>query len=243
MPKKVIVAEANAEPKEAETASGEIVSDSDETIEPQSPKEEPEPTSVGGLKVEPVPEKPKRKYTKKTKEEQAETVVVKKAVMVKPKPKKPVKPKVEKVIYVVEKEDGDVEEVKRPPKKLSAKERKAQEIEAAALKAEVSAGKQLARKKSGAIDGRSMPKERSEAQKAATARLVEMNRKKREDKLKAQQEGIKESVKEVLVEAVKNPKSLSSRDNTPVPQRPVPTAPIPIPRKKTKSELARELLG
>ncbi len=203
--------------------------DSDDTIEPE-PEPEPEP-------------KPKRKYIRKQKEENIE---VKKAVLVKKEKAKP-KKKVEKVVYIVQDDKtNDVEEVNRPFKKLTKKQAVALEREEQALKQEIEAGKQLVRTKKGMVDKRSSKTTRTAAQIEATKRLVEMNRLKREQKMKANNDEVKESVsrtvKEVLSDVIKNPRSLSNGKTRPEQTKSEPID-IPAPLKKSKEQLMKELLG
>ncbi len=205
--------------------------DSDETIEEAEPEPEPEPA------------KPKRKYTKQPKE-----IEVKKAVLVKKEKVKP-KKKADKVVYIVQDEKtGDVEEVGRPFKKLTKKQALAIEREEEAVKEEIEIGKQLVRTKKGMVDKRSKPA-RTAAQVEATKRLVEMNKLKREQKMKEHNNEVKETVsktvKEVLSDVIKNPRSLSNGKTRPEPAK---TEPIDIPQplnnqRKSKEQLMKELLG
>ena len=228
--------------------------DSDSTIEPeditdQTPEEPEEPTELEEPTepVEPEPEpiepvkqkrgrgRPKGSKTKNRKPEPE--VVVKEAVLVKPKAK-PKKPADKKVVYVVQDPDtGEVTETARPPAKLTIKQSKAIEKEEEALAAELEVGKRLVRTKKGGIDNRSF-KPRTQAQIDATARLVAAN-KARYEARKAQKElelqqlqnAMKQDVRDVLVEAISNPKSLRS------------TTPTNPTRPSSAKQLGKQLLG
>jgi len=216
--------EEQKEENDEELVETEYEEDSDETIEPET---EPEPEV-----------KPKRKYNRKPNE----NIKVKKAVVVKGKSK----PKPEKVVYLVQDKDTlDLEELSRPFRKMTKKQATAIEREEEAVKQEIESGKVLVRTKKGVVDRRSKP-ERTAKQIEATKRLVEMNRLKREHKMKAHNDEVKETVsntvKEVLGEAIRNPRSLSREKNRPEPVKSEPID-IPSPVKKTRGQLMKDLLG
>ena len=175
--------------------------DSDETIASQPEEEllEDEEEQVVKEAVELVqePTKPKRGRPKGA----TNKVHVVKAIKI---PKERVK-KPKPVVYVVENEDGSLEQVPSTnvieDQKLTKKQTKA--IQARELKEETEAriGKAVKVTKAGTVDNRCV-KPRSEAQIAATARLVENNRLRRlkqtEDKKAKTEELIKGSVEKVI---------------------------------------------
>ena len=116
----------------------------------------------------------------------------------------------EKVIYMIPDGNGGFEEVKNP-KPLCKKDLKKLDLEKQAKQDEIELGKKLIRKKSGAVDMRSKNK-RTEKQIENAKKLVEFNKKKREDKLKMQKEQlnstIKEQVQDSMIEVVSKPLSV-----------------------------------
>jgi len=220
--------------------------DSDSTIEPEPEPIEPETEPVESTEEEPEPEptepvKPKRprgrpKGSKTVNRKPPPEIVVKEAVLVKPKAKPKKKPDT-KVVYVVQDPDtGEVTETDRPPEKLTIKQSKAIEKEELALAAELEAGKRLVRTKKGGVDNRSF-KPRTQAQIDATARLVAANKaryeaRKAQKQLELQelQNAMKQDVRDVLVEAINNPKSL--RSTTPT-----------TPTRPSAKQLGKQLLG
>ena len=137
------------------------------------------------------------------------------------KPVKATKPKThtkevikkEKIIYMIPDNNGGYKEVKNPPK-LTKKDIKRHENELEVQKQEELLGRKLIRKKNGTADKRSSNTKavRSEAQIAASKRLVELNKKRREDKLKLKEqkekskmEDIKEEISDTIINVVSKP--------------------------------------
>jgi len=186
----------------------EIDYDSDETLasqpeeEPEELLEEEEVDPVVKEAVELVQEqkpKPKRGRPKGALNKAPEAV---KAIKI---PKERVK-KPKPVVYIIENEDGSLEQIPeanviKEDQKLTKKQTKA--IQARELKEETEnrIGKSVKVTKAGTVDNRCV-KPRSEAQIAATARLVENNRLRRlkQTELKKQktEELIKGSVEKVI---------------------------------------------
>ena len=167
--------------------------DSDETIEPYDEvvKEE-----IIEQPVEPIKEVVKKKKGRPSKplaEKLAKQVVVK-----------------EKIIYMVQNDKGEYEKAKNP--KMSARDLKKIELQKEKEAKEIELGKKLIQRKNGKIDNRSV-KQRTPAQIEATRRMVEANKKRREEKKNQKQqdnkkivkESVKESVKEVLQEPFYEP--------------------------------------
>ena len=113
----------------------------------------------------------------------------------------------EKVIYMIPDGNGGFEEVKKP-KPLCKKDLKKIELEKEVKQNEIELGKKLVRKKNGTTDLRSKNK-RTEKQIENAKRLVEYNKKKREEKLKLQKEQLNETIKEQvqdsMIEVVSKP--------------------------------------
>jgi len=137
------------------------------------------------------------------------------------KPVKEMKPKrhtkeiikTEKIIYMIPDNNGGYTEVKNPPK-LTKKDIQKHENEIEVQKQEELLGKKLVRKKNGAADKRSSNTKaiRTPAQIAASQKLVALNKKKREDKLKAietkeklKMENIKDEITETIIDVVSKP--------------------------------------
>ena len=116
----------------------------------------------------------------------------------------------EKVIYMIPDGNGGFEEVKNP-KPLCKKDLKKIELEKQVKQNEIELGKKLVRKKNGTTDLRSKNK-RTEKQIENAKKLVEFNKKKREEKLKLQKEQlnntIKEQVQDSMIEVVSKPLSV-----------------------------------
>ena len=108
----------------------------------------------------------------------------------------------EKVIYMIPDGNGGFEEVKNP-KPLCKKDLKKIELEKEVKQNEIELGKKLIRKKSGAVDMRSKNK-RTEKQIENAKKLVEFNKKKREEKLKLQKEQLNETIKEQVEDSMIN---------------------------------------
>ena len=200
-------------------------SSSDESIEPISPKE----TTVEVIEEEDydylVKEKKKeiykddkpKKEKKLSKKEKKEIDDYNSSYGVEPqykkktkgRPKKPIEEKLakqvitkEKIIYMVQNEKGEFEKAKNP--KLTAKELKKMELEKEKERKEIELGKRLQTRKNGKIDNRSS-KPRTPAQIEATRKLVEANKKRREEKNKYKKEETKQIVKDSVREVVNEP--------------------------------------
>ena len=137
------------------------------------------------------------------------------------KPVKELKPKrhtkevikTEKIIYMIPDNNGGYVEVKNPPK-LSKKDIQKHENELEVQKQEELIGKKLIRKKNGTADKRSVNTKavRTPAQIAASQKLVALNKKRKEDKLKeiekkekSKMENIKEEITETIIDVVSKP--------------------------------------
>jgi len=137
------------------------------------------------------------------------------------KPVKATKPKThtkevikkEKIIYMIPDDSGGYKQVTNPPK-LTKKDIKKHENELEVQKQEELLGRKLVRKKNGTADKRSSNTKavRSPAQIAASKRLVEMNKKKKEDRLKLKEqkekskmEDIKEEISDTIINVVSKP--------------------------------------
>lgn len=202
-------------------------SSSDESIEPQSPKQtkvkvldeeelydyvvqEEETLKVNDKQVMKV-HKPSKKIKKnKIKEVEVEEIKPKKP---KGRPKKPIEEKLakqvitkEKIIYMVQNDKGEYEKAKNP--KITSRELKKMELQKEKEKKEIELGKTLQTRKNGKIDNRSA-KTRTPAQIEATKRMLEANKKRREEKntykKEAQKQVIKDSVREVVNEPFYQP--------------------------------------
>jgi len=137
------------------------------------------------------------------------------------KPVKPTKPtkhtkeiiKTEKIIYMIPDNNGGYKQVKHAPT-LTKKDIKRHENELEVQKQEELIGRKLIRKKNGTADKRSSNTKalRSPAQIAASKKLVEMNKKRKEDRLKALEqkeksklEDIKEEISDTIINVVSKP--------------------------------------
>lgn len=169
----------------------------------ESPIEAPTESPIEAIEAIKT-EKPKRGRPKGTKNNET---VVKKVVKI---PKSKLKPKKQKIVYVVEEDDGSIREIDKneimPKRKLTKKEAMLIENEQEAEKLELEHGKQLCRTKKKKVDKRSTT--RTAAQIAATKRLVEMNKNRRLKRLQEDKSEIKQAVTEVIQSAV--------QDKTPV---------------------------
>ena len=108
----------------------------------------------------------------------------------------------EKIIYMIPNSNGEYEQVKNP-KPLTKKDLKKIELEKQAKQDEIELGKKLVRKKNGSTDMRSK-NTRSEKQIENSKRLVEFNRKKKEDRLKLQKEELNNTIKEQVEDSMIN---------------------------------------
>ena len=178
-----------------------VNSDSDETLDDETVlsdnDEELEPIVKEVL--EEVRDKPKRGRPKGSLNKPAQVVTAVK--IPKPRVKKP-----KKTVYVVEQEDGSLEpideaDIVKEDVELTKKETKALEAENLKAETEKQLGKTVKITRKGTVDNRGV-KPRTEAQIAATARLVENNRLRRlkntEAKKEQTQELIKDSVEKVI---------------------------------------------
>jgi hypothetical protein len=98
--------------------------------------------------------------------------------------------------------NGGFEEVKNP-KPLCKKDLHKIQLEKEVKQNEIELGKKLVRRKNGTADLRSKNK-RTEKQIENSKKLVEFNRKKREEKLKLQKEQLNESIKEQVEDSMIN---------------------------------------
>lgn len=189
-------------------------SSSDESIEPQSPNE----TEVEVIEEEDYDYLVKQKHKEIYKDDSE--FKPKKEKKPKGRPKKPLEEKLakqvitkEKIIYMVQNDKGEFEKAKNP--KLTAKELKKMELEKEKERKEIELGKRLQTRKNGKIDNRSA-KTRTPAQIEATRKLVEANKKRREEKSKYKKEEhkqiVKDSVREVVNEPFYQPKPVKPID-------------------------------
>ena len=136
------------------------------------------------------------------------------------RPKKPIEEKLakqvitkEKVIYMVANDTGGYDEIN--PKRLGKRELRKIELEEQAKKEEIELGKKLIRRKTGAVDKRSK-NTRTEKQIENAKKLVAFNKKRKEDKLKQEQENlnkvIKETVTDTVVDVVSKPISVIKQE-------------------------------
>tara|TARA_R100001463_G_scaffold51255_2_gene101838 strand:+ start:3802 stop:4395 length:594 start_codon:yes stop_codon:yes gene_type:complete len=110
----------------------------------------------------------------------------------------------EKVIYMVQNENGEYEKMKKP--KFTARELKKMELEKEKEKKELELGKKLIQRKNGKIDKRSIGgKTRTLAQIEATRRLVEANKKRRAEKQDHKNKEVKNMIKDSVKEVVSEP--------------------------------------
>jgi hypothetical protein len=132
-------------------------------------------------KVVKLPEKKKGRPPKPIEEKLAKQVIKK-----------------EKIIYVIQGEDGKM--IRKDPNKMGVRDLKKLKIEDEAQKAELEYGKKLSRLKNGKAK---IPKQRTEAQKRATEKMLESNRLRRAGKKSEAKIERKEEIKEVVKESVK----------------------------------------
>ena len=205
-------------------------SSSDESIEPQSPQQtkvkvldqdeeydyvvqETETLKVNNKPVMKV-HKPNKKVKKVKKEEEVEitkkptdvsTSIKSMLAVHEEKLAKQVITK-EKVIYMVQNDKGEFEKAKNP--KITARELKKMELQKEKERKEIELGKTLQTRKNGKLDNRSV-KQRTPAQIEATKRMLEANKKRREEKSKykkaEEKQVIKDSVREVVNEPFYQP--------------------------------------
>lgn len=199
-------------------------SSSDESIEPQSPQQtkvkvldedEDYDYVVQEKEILKVNNKPVIKVHKPKKKEKKEEVIKKP----KGRPKKPLEEKLakqiitkEKIIYMVQNDKGEYEKVKNP--KITARELKKMELQKEKERKEIELGKTLQTRKNGKIDNRSA-KTRTPAQIEATKRMLEANKKRREEKKNYKKEADKQVIKDSVREVVNEP------FYQPPPQKPV----------------------
>tara|TARA_R110002020_G_scaffold7091_2_gene29986 strand:+ start:1325 stop:2005 length:681 start_codon:yes stop_codon:yes gene_type:complete len=175
-------------PKKRKKVITEIIEiESDDDL----PNSEPE--------TEPVYEKPKRerKYKtagrpKLTEQQKLEKELSKKTLIK------------EKVIYMIPDDKGGYKKVKNPV--LTERDLKKIKLEQEKEEQEKQIGKKLIQKKNGTIDKRSIGmKTRTPAQIAATERMLEANKKRREALKKLKKQETKETIKDSVREVVKEP--------------------------------------
>jgi len=185
----------------------------------QKPKAKPKPKVKGKAPIKPPPTKPPtvKKVAKKGKvvklpEPEVEAEVIEEPVVeeVKPKkrmgrPPKSLEEKLakqvivkEKLIYVIQDPvTGNM--VKKDASKMGARELKKLQQQQEHDELEVKYGRSLAKLKNGKTK---LPRERTEAQKAATALLMERNKIRRENAKKAKESKAKEDLKEAVTQSV-----------------------------------------
>ncbi len=185
----------------------------------QKPKAKPKPKVKGKAPIKPPPAKPPtvKKVAKKGKvvklpEPEVEAEVIEEPVVeeVKPKkrmgrPPKSLEEKLakqvivkEKLIYVIQDPvTGNM--VKKDASKMGARELKKLQQQQEHDELEVKYGRSLAKLKNGKTK---LPRERTEAQKAATALLMERNKIRRENAKKAKESKAKEDLKEAVTQSV-----------------------------------------
>ena len=198
-------------------------SSSDESIDPQSPKQtkvkvldeeelydyvvqEEETLKVNDKQVMKVHKPSKKMKKNKIKEVEVEEIKPKKP---KGRPKKPIEEKLakqvitkEKIIYMVQNDKGEYEKAKNP--KITSRELKKMELQKEKEKKEIELGKTLQTRKNGKVDNRSA-KSRTPAQIEATKRMLEANKKRREEKSKYKKEEHKQVIKDSVREVVNEP--------------------------------------
>jgi len=108
----------------------------------------------------------------------------------------------EKVIYMIPDGNGGFEQVTNP-KPLCKKDLHKIQLEKEVKENEIELGKKLVRKKNGTTDLRSKNK-RTEKQIENSKKLVEYNKKKREEKLKLQKQQLNETIKEQVEDSMIN---------------------------------------
>jgi hypothetical protein len=157
--------------------------------------------------------------TQSFKEESDEEVIVKKKkknglkitksqepkLKKKGRPPKPIEEKLakqvirkEKIVYIIQDENGKL--IKKDPNKLGVRDLRKLKVEDEAQTTELQYGKKLARLKNGKAK---IPKQRTEAQKRATEKMLEANRLRRAGKKSTAKIERKEEIKEVVKESVK----------------------------------------
>ena len=182
----------------------------------EKPKPKPKPKAKPKAPIKPPPAKPPtvKKVAKKVKvvklpEPEAEAEVIEEPE-VKPKkrmgrPPKSLEEKLakqvivkEKLIYVIQDPvTGNM--VKKDASKMGARELKKLQQQQEHDELEVKYGRSLAKLKNGKTK---IPRERTEAQKAATALLMERNKIRRENAKKAKESKAKEDLKEAVTQSV-----------------------------------------
>ena len=176
-------------------------SDSDETLDETEQSDDENLEPIVKEVLEEVRDKPKRGRPKGSLNKPAQVVT---AVKI---PKSRVK-KPKKTVYVVEQEDGSLEpideaDIVKEDVKLTKKETKALEAENLKAQTEKQLGKKVKITRKGTVDNRGV-KPRTEAQIAATARLVENNRLRRLKNTEAKKEQTKELIKDSVEAVIKD---------------------------------------
>ena len=209
--KKVPIVKSEKKPKvkkEIENTDNEII-ESEIVVKPVVKKEKKPMSDAKKAAVEKLVENnKKRAEQRKLDKEQGKPVK-------ETKPTKHTKEiiKTEKIIYMIPDNSGGYKEVKNPPK-LTKKDIKRHENELEVQKQEELIGRKLIRKKNGTADKRSSNTKaiRSPAQIAASKKLVEMNIKRKEDRLnqkkqmeKVKLENMKEEITDTIIDVVSKP--------------------------------------
>ena len=171
----------------------EIESSSDESETELEPEPEPEPVKQKKYKTAGRP--------KLTEQQKLEKQLSKKTLVK------------EKVIYMIPDDNGGYKKVNNPA--LSQRDLKKIKLEKEKEEQEKLIGKKLIQKKNGTIDKRSIGmKTRTPAQIAATERMLEANKKRREalkiNKQKEDKQIVKDSLREVVKEPFYEPKEEKS---------------------------------
>lgn len=127
----------------------------------------------------------------------------------------------EKVIYMIPTQNGFIESDSVP--RLTKKELNFLENDEVVSQKELAIGKKILRKKNGSADGRSRVKTQTEKQKAATQKMLQMNKERREAKKKSQEESLGKQVKKAIVDVVSKPLDEVKKEVQPAPTKPQPT--------------------
>ena len=210
--KKVPIIKTNKKPKvkkEIEETDNEIIEPEVVVVKPVVKKEKKPMSEAKKASIEKLVENnKKRAEQRKLDKEQGKPVKE-----MKPKTHTKEVIKTEKIIYMIPDNSGGYKEVKNPPK-LTKKDIKRHENELEVQKQEELIGRKLIRKKNGTADKRSSNTKavRSPAQIAASKKLVEMNIKRKEDRLnqkkqmeKVKLENMKEEITDTIIDVVSKP--------------------------------------
>ena len=206
----VVKTEKKTEKKLTKKQKEEI--DENYDVEPQTKKKQKEKKPMSEAK---------RKAVEKLVENNKKRAEQRKLDKEQGKPVKETKPKThtkevihkEKIIYMIQDNNGEFKEVKNPPK-LTKKDIKKHENELEVQKQEELLGKKLIRKKNGTADKRSsnVKAVRTPAQIEASKKLVELNKKRKEDRLKQKElkekskmEDMKDEITDTIINVVSKP--------------------------------------